>query len=526
MTLCRMTRRHAGCFTVSVALALAFMFITTGQAHAQVEISVGSASGAPGAEVNVDLTMATNGEEPSTIVMTLVYDAQKLSFVDLEAGPVATDANKGVFRVDQPGLLGMVIFGGVSVMGDGRLLTITFRIAADVQSGASIPIAGDGEESASDPSAREIQVSVIPGAITVSGDPQPSKVATPTISPATTTGQASYQITLNTTTANATIRYTTDGSGPTLSSTEYTGSFTLSGTAGTQRTVRARAWRDGWTPSDVASRTYTFRSSSTSTGSQCGGLSKASIADVSVYEEAFPLSAATPDSELAVRVLSPEPIDPATVWARAEWEGWHEDGGAWRPTVFGDDSDGWVVFAPATPWPAGETVTLTVSALTVSGAEAGPITREFQIGSEKEAAAAWDPAIAVLADGTEVPELQADALSPAYRIGPDGVFDQPVPFWIPVPEGADLDSIELYYFSESTENWGWYLGENVIGWMVPGSRRLVEEDGQVYLELELNHAGIVRLADSQSVKVRADVGILLGFAVILGMKFTQRRKKS
>ena len=33
----------------------------------------------------------------------------------------------------------------------------------------------------------------------------------------------------------------------------------------------------------------------------------------------------------------------------------------------------------------------------------------------------------------------------------NGVFGQPVSFWIPVPEGADPDALEIYYFSETEE---------------------------------------------------------------------------
>jgi hypothetical protein len=82
------------------------------------------------------------------------------------------------------------------------------------------------------------------------------KVATPTFSPDSWTAEAATQIVeLASTTAGATIYYTTDGSTPTSESTEYdaTNKITLSATT----TIKAIAVKDGMTTSDVASKTYT-----------------------------------------------------------------------------------------------------------------------------------------------------------------------------------------------------------------------------------------------------------------------------
>ena len=91
---------------------------------------------------------------------------------------------------------------------------------------------------------------------TFSGFPsdQPANVATPTFSPAAGTYTNSVSVSLSTTTADATIYYTTDGSAPDETSTEYTGSFTITETT----TVRARAYAEGLTASSVASATYTI----------------------------------------------------------------------------------------------------------------------------------------------------------------------------------------------------------------------------------------------------------------------------
>ena len=88
-----------------------------------------------------------------------------------------------------------------------------------------------------------------------SGNTTPSKVATPTISPASWTEGASLTVELACATDGATIHYTTNGDAPTAESTAYnsTNKITLSASA----TVKAIAVKDGMTNSDVATKSYT-----------------------------------------------------------------------------------------------------------------------------------------------------------------------------------------------------------------------------------------------------------------------------
>ncbi|MBO4870542.1 MAG: chitobiase/beta-hexosaminidase C-terminal domain-containing protein [Muribaculaceae bacterium] len=80
-------------------------------------------------------------------------------------------------------------------------------------------------------------------------------VATPTFSPASWSEGETLTVELATSTAGASIHYTTDGSTPTAESTLYdsTNKITLSATA----TVKAIAVKDGMTSSEVASKEYT-----------------------------------------------------------------------------------------------------------------------------------------------------------------------------------------------------------------------------------------------------------------------------
>jgi hypothetical protein len=94
---------------------------------------------------------------------------------------------------------------------------------------------------------------VLPGSST------PTQVATPSIAAsgtavATNTYVDSTNITLSTSTANATIYYTTDGSTPTTSSNQYSTPFAVT----TSTTIKAVAVADGLTNSEVATRDITI----------------------------------------------------------------------------------------------------------------------------------------------------------------------------------------------------------------------------------------------------------------------------
>lgn len=88
---------------------------------------------------------------------------------------------------------------------------------------------------------------------------EPSKVATPTFSPAAGSYSSTQNVTISTTTANATIYYTTDGTDPTNSSTTQTYSSEI--TVSESMTIRAYATKSGLTDSDVATAEYNIVSS-------------------------------------------------------------------------------------------------------------------------------------------------------------------------------------------------------------------------------------------------------------------------
>ncbi|MDD5688238.1 MAG: FG-GAP-like repeat-containing protein [Elusimicrobia bacterium] len=87
----------------------------------------------------------------------------------------------------------------------------------------------------------------------------PNTVATPTISPAAGTYSGSVSVTLTCATGGAEIRYTTNGTDPTSSSTLYSAPFTLTANA----TVKACAFKTAMTDSSINSVAYIITNTST-----------------------------------------------------------------------------------------------------------------------------------------------------------------------------------------------------------------------------------------------------------------------
>jgi len=247
----------------------------------------------------------------------------------------------------------------------------------------------------------------------------------------------------------------------------------------------------------------------------------------------------SPFSELALRLTADETIDPDSVWATVQAEGWYVEEAVWRPTDPNDGSDGWVVFSPVESMPTHSVVTMSAGALTVDGEIVGPVSAEFSVGVQKQGSFAdHTPSVEVEANIDPLAELLAAPASEAYRIGPVGVFMEPVTVQIPVPRGSNVEELDIYYFSESPEHEGWYLGENVIGWMVPESRVTVEEDGQTYIQIEVNHSGVLQLGRAIKVELGSvatlDVGVsgsrdqwlsVVGTLVLLSVVFAALRKR-
>jgi hypothetical protein len=85
------------------------------------------------------------------------------------------------------------------------------------------------------------------------------QMATPTFSPTPGTFDTGQQIEIACDTPGVDIYYTTNGDDPTESSTPYGQAITID----TTTTVKARAYKDGWTPSEIAVGVYTINKQDT-----------------------------------------------------------------------------------------------------------------------------------------------------------------------------------------------------------------------------------------------------------------------
>jgi len=79
-------------------------------------------------------------------------------------------------------------------------------------------------------------------------------VATPTFSPSPGTYDAAQDVTISCATPDAVIHYTTNGNDPTESDPTYSDPIHIASTT----TLKARAYKSGWNPSDIASGIYTI----------------------------------------------------------------------------------------------------------------------------------------------------------------------------------------------------------------------------------------------------------------------------
>jgi sugar lactone lactonase YvrE len=115
---------------------------------------------------------------------------------------------------------------------------------------------------------------------TASYSVEASPAATPTFSPAAGAYTEAQTVTIASTTPNATIYYTTNGSTPGLGSTAYSGALTVSQT----ETINAIAVAPGYAGSAIGTATYLINPSFTMLGSYNGSTPAATIAQtIDVY---------------------------------------------------------------------------------------------------------------------------------------------------------------------------------------------------------------------------------------------------
>jgi len=142
------------------------MLLIVGVAYAQ-RLNLGSASGAPGTDVTIPITLDYEGKTPdiSSISVDIGFDPNALDYVSIEIGPVSEEAEKeAMANLVSSNLLRVAILGyNQNVIQSGTLANITFHI----KSGASGQITLYNTPSASDPNGNLVTVTGGNGQITV-----------------------------------------------------------------------------------------------------------------------------------------------------------------------------------------------------------------------------------------------------------------------------------------------------------------------------------------------------------------------
>lgn len=149
-------------------MILFFIFLRVSGVNASIHIDLGSASGSPGSDVTIPITLNYGGATPnlSAISHDITFDTHLLENPRASIGPAGINAGKqvqsnslspGVFRV---GILGF----NQNIIQNGVIAYLTFRIKDNASPGQTTLL---NAPSASDPNGNSIPVEGNPGNINI-----------------------------------------------------------------------------------------------------------------------------------------------------------------------------------------------------------------------------------------------------------------------------------------------------------------------------------------------------------------------
>jgi|GEM_PF-2495780 len=136
--------------------------------------------------------------------------------------------------------------------------------------------------------------------------PVPLKVKTPVVTPVGGVYTTAQNVSITCETPGAEIRYTLDGSQPSLSSTLYTGAINISSSA----TLTVKAFKAGWTDSDTVSQAYNITEKVQSPVITPAGGTYTTAQTVSI-------TCATPDAQIRYTLDETEPSTSSSLYTGA-----------------------------------------------------------------------------------------------------------------------------------------------------------------------------------------------------------------
>ncbi len=180
--------------TNQAVLAVLLLFLLAGHAIAQTaSLSVGTASGSPGASVDLSVSFSAGSTTVSGFLFDLGFPSS-LSYGSVTTGSAASAAGKGASANSISGGVRVLIFGvNQTAIGSGPVAIVHLNIAAGAAAGTiAVNI---GNISASDPSGNPVTVSGSGGSVTVLGG---GGGGAPTIAITSPTSSGSYTTTSST----------------------------------------------------------------------------------------------------------------------------------------------------------------------------------------------------------------------------------------------------------------------------------------------------------------------------------------
>lgn len=148
-------------------MLLAMTGMAASTSHADVTLTVGSKSAQPGSAVSVPIQVASNGQQPATVVVEVQYDVQNLQFMQVQPGAATAAASKELqFNEPVAGRVRMAVSGGLTGLANGVMANLAFQVKPNAVAGNTVPLMG-ADASAADPEALRLAVSVVPGGVTI-----------------------------------------------------------------------------------------------------------------------------------------------------------------------------------------------------------------------------------------------------------------------------------------------------------------------------------------------------------------------
>lgn len=208
-------------------------------------------------------------------------------------------------------------------------------------------------------------------------------------------------------------------------------------------------------------------------------------APVLPFSEVGDNKAALPESPLSLRLRSEAGINPESLWAEVDCL---EEGSyalEWQPVVANELRDLWVTLRPQPAWPVGTRICVSVGGETKGGGLLDMVSYAFVVID--------DSAIGETVSGMPWVSAAISGIQVPTHIGPEEIFEDPVPVWLPVPEGLNAGPVRVYGYVVSDFGAQWYPVESIAGFLVAGSITTVHEGGNVYIKFQVHHGGIVGL---------------------------------